>query len=107
MHGAVLCSEMKGDSSALCERDDISSAELVEVPLPAPSRCEPLIEVPAVIQAFKEALEMAKPDPELRTDKTKLRRETTAILWECSSQRTSWTKRKEWGARGKGGFCVL
>lgn len=59
--------------STVCyERDDISSTELVEDPLPASSRCELLIEVPAVRQAFKETLEMAKQDPVFGTDKTKL-----------------------------------
>lgn len=59
-------------STVCCERDDVSSTELAEDPLPAPSRCELLIEAPAVIQGFKETLEMAKQDPAFSTDKTKL-----------------------------------
>lgn len=91
---------MKGMASLLQSR--------VGDPLPAPSRYELLIEAPAVMPAFKETLEMAKPDPALRTDKTKPRREATAILWEGSSQRTSLTKRKEWAGRGESRLlCAL
>lgn len=88
----------KVDSPAVCEGDDLSS-RVCEDPRPAPSRCELLIEAPPVIQGFKETLEMAKPDPELRTDTTKLRTEATALLLECSSQWMSLTKREEWGGR--------
>lgn len=59
-------------STVYYERDDLFSTELAEDPLPAPSRCELLIEAPAVIQGFKETSEMAKQDPAFRTDKAKL-----------------------------------
>lgn len=84
-----------------CGGDDVSSTELVEEPLPASSRCELLIEAPAVIQGFKETLEMAKQDPAFRTDKTKLDREAIAILLECSLWRMSLTKKKRLGEGGE------
>lgn len=68
------------DSPVLCERQDLSSTESVEDPMPVPSRCELLIQAPPAIQGFKETLEMAKPDPALRTDTTKPRREAATAL---------------------------
>lgn len=88
-------------STVSWERDDASSTDLVEDSLPASSRCELLIEVPAVILGFKETLEMAKQDPVFRADKTQLTREAVAILSECSSWGMSLTKRKEWGREEK------
>lgn len=92
---------MKGVFHCGWERDDVSSTDSVEDSLPASSRCELLIEAPAVILGFKETLEMAKQDPVFRTDKTQLTREAVATLSECSSWGMSLTKRKEWGKEGK------
>lgn len=102
MNDAVFFSEkMKGVFHCGWERDDVSSTDSVEDSLPASSRCELLIEAPAVILGFKETLEMAKQDPVFRTDKTQLTREAVATLSECSSWGMSLTKRKEWGKEGK------
>lgn len=69
--------------------------------MPASSRCELLIEAPAVIQGFKETLEMAKQDPAFRTDKNQADREAIAILSDCSLWGMSLTKKKRLGEGGE------